>query len=190
MSLHHSTAITNQTVAARHPPFARTSSSSVTSTEAVTPSSSATEALENNFEILTENTLYEDQEGETLDLTYISCGPASLVIAIALHDSYEDQTSSFPTKVPKPKLLILEKQPQFEWHSGMQLPGTKMQNLISPRPCYPAFPALFSHIYWEVDHFISVQPDYIICCHLRVVSIFWIFSSYLDSKPLVFSSLS
>ncbi|KUJ07000.1 uncharacterized protein LY89DRAFT_743329 [Mollisia scopiformis] len=68
---------------------------------------------------------------ETLDLLCIGFGPASLAIAIALHD-----TQSILSK--SPKVLFLEKQPQFAWHAGMQLPGAKMQisflkDLATPR---------------------------------------------------------
>jgi L-ornithine N5-oxygenase len=70
---------------------------------------------------------------ETLDLLCIGFGPASLAIAIALHDSFSPTASG-----PKPKTLFLEKQPQFAWHAGMQLPGARMQisflkDLATPR---------------------------------------------------------
>ncbi|TAQ91566.1 hypothetical protein B7494_g88 [Chlorociboria aeruginascens] len=70
---------------------------------------------------------------ETLDLLCIGFGPASLAIAIALNDVYKSSPACKP-----PKALFLEKQPQFGWHSGMQLPGTKMQicflkDLATPR---------------------------------------------------------
>jgi L-ornithine N5-oxygenase len=66
-----------------------------------------------------------------LDLLCVGFGPASLAIAIALHDTH----TSFS---PAPKALFLEKQPQFAWHAGMQLPGAKMQisflkDLATPR---------------------------------------------------------
>ncbi|KAG4440725.1 hypothetical protein IFR05_003769 [Cadophora sp. M221] len=61
------------------------------------------------------------------DLICIGFGPASLAIAIAL----EDATTT-------PKVSFLERQSQFAWHSGMQLPGAKMQisflkDLATPR---------------------------------------------------------
>lgn len=69
---------------------------------------------------------------ELLDLLCIGCGPASLAIAIALHDAYENSS------LPPPKARFLEKQPQFAWHAGMQLPGAHMQisflkDLATPR---------------------------------------------------------
>ncbi|TVY84623.1 L-ornithine N(5)-monooxygenase, partial [Lachnellula suecica] len=65
----------------------------------------------------------------TLDLLCVGFGPASLAIAIALHDAAPS---------PAPNVLFLEKQPQFAWHAGMQLPGAKMQisflkDLATPR---------------------------------------------------------
>jgi L-ornithine N5-oxygenase len=66
-----------------------------------------------------------------LDLLCVGFGPASLAIAIALHDA--EKTRSHPAKT-----LFLERQPQFAWHAGMQLPGAKMQisflkDLATPR---------------------------------------------------------
>jgi len=63
------------------------------------------------------------------DLVCIGFGPASLAIAIAL------QETNFQTR---PKVTFLERQPQFAWHAGMQLPGAKMQisflkDLATPR---------------------------------------------------------
>ncbi|KAK3315688.1 L-lysine 6-monooxygenase (NADPH-requiring)-domain-containing protein [Apodospora peruviana] len=56
------------------------------------------------------------------DLICIGFGPASLAIAIALHDAMESGK-----QVEFPKVLFLEKQSQFAWHAGMLLPGAKMQ---------------------------------------------------------------
>lgn len=72
-------------------------------------------------------------QDELLDLLCIGFGPASLAIAIALHDVHATSSAS-----PQPKVLFLEKQPQFAWHAGMQLPGAKMQisflkDLATPR---------------------------------------------------------
>lgn len=60
-------------------------------------------------------------------------GPASLAIAIAL----EESRSQFP-KNGQPAVSFLERQSEFAWHSGMQLPGAKMQisflkDLATPR---------------------------------------------------------
>ena len=51
-----------------------------------------------------------------LDLVCVGFGPASLAIAVALHDL------SISAKV-----LFLERQPEFAWHAGMLLPGARMQ---------------------------------------------------------------
>lgn len=53
------------------------------------------------------------------DLICVGFGPASLAIAIALSERSEYE---------KPlRALFLERQPSFAWHSGMLLPGTRMQ---------------------------------------------------------------
>ncbi|KAL2193026.1 L-lysine 6-monooxygenase (NADPH-requiring)-domain-containing protein [Corynascus similis CBS 632.67] len=57
-----------------------------------------------------------------LDLVCVGFGPASVAIAVALHDSLEAGKLT-----QAPKVLFLEKQPQFAWHAGMLLPGAKMQ---------------------------------------------------------------
>ncbi|KAI6247756.1 L-ornithine N(5)-monooxygenase [Erysiphe necator] len=58
-------------------------------------------------------------DDDTLDLLCVGFGPASLAIAIALED-LEDKKIS-------PKVLFLEKNSEFTWHPGMQIPGAKMQ---------------------------------------------------------------
>ena len=50
------------------------------------------------------------------DLVCIGFGPASLAIAIALHD-----------KGLSPRVLYIEKQRTFVWHAGMILPNARMQ---------------------------------------------------------------
>lgn len=56
------------------------------------------------------------------DLVCVGFGPASLAIAVAIHDSLEAGTLK-----KAPNVLFLEKQPKFAWHAGMLLPGAKMQ---------------------------------------------------------------
>lgn len=56
------------------------------------------------------------------DLVCVGFGPASLAIAVALHDALEAGTLH-----TAPNVLFLEKQPHFAWHAGMLLPGAKMQ---------------------------------------------------------------
>src|SRR5271168_4678155 len=63
---------------------------------------------------------------KTFDLICVGFGPASLAIAIALHDA-----TSYDAKVGgcsrTQKVCFLEKQRSFRWHAGMLLPGSKMQ---------------------------------------------------------------
>lgn len=56
------------------------------------------------------------------DLICVGFGPASLAVAVALHDALEAGTLK-----AAPKILFLEKQHRFSWHAGMLLPGAKMQ---------------------------------------------------------------
>ncbi|OAA59686.1 hypothetical protein SPI_05884 [Niveomyces insectorum RCEF 264] len=56
------------------------------------------------------------------DLLCVGFGPASLAIAVALHDALAAGTLADP-----PRVLFVEKQAQFAWHAGMLLPGAKMQ---------------------------------------------------------------
>lgn len=55
------------------------------------------------------------------DLVCVGFGPASLAIAVALHDS------KTPMAEGGPKVRFLERQGAFKWHAGMLLPGAKMQ---------------------------------------------------------------
>lgn len=91
------------------------------------------------------------------DLVCVGFGPASLAVAVALHDSlasnsnntFSHSTSAAttttaaagsnssddglyppPPRSPQqqpPKVLFIEKQASFAWHAGMLLPGAKMQ---------------------------------------------------------------
>ena len=62
--------------------------------------------------------LHSDEPNEIYDLICVGFGPASLAIAIALHDRGLG---------PSTRVLYLEKQPTFAWHAGMVLPGARMQ---------------------------------------------------------------
>ena len=66
---------------------------------------------------------YDDDEVH--DLICVGFGPASLAIAVALHDALEDGIPNLRTV--QPKVRFLERQQQFSWHAGMLLPGAKMQ---------------------------------------------------------------
>ena len=56
------------------------------------------------------------------DLICVGFGPASLAIAIALHDRFSGQR-----RLSLPRVRFLERQSSFSWHSGMLVPGSKMQ---------------------------------------------------------------
>lgn len=65
---------------------------------------------------------------EMHDLVCVGFGPASLAIGIALHDAMDpvlNRTS--PEAGFQPKVCFLERQKQFAWHSGMLVPGSRMQ---------------------------------------------------------------
>ncbi|KAI0105048.1 L-lysine 6-monooxygenase (NADPH-requiring)-domain-containing protein [Nemania sp. FL0031] len=64
---------------------------------------------------------------EVHDLICVGFGPASLAIAVALHDSVEAGKLPGANSSTLPKVLFLEKQQRFAWHAGMLLPGAKMQ---------------------------------------------------------------
>ncbi|PWY70398.1 hypothetical protein BO70DRAFT_137060 [Aspergillus heteromorphus CBS 117.55] len=67
-------------------------------------------------------------QDELHDLLCVGFGPASLAIAIALHDALDPcLNKSTLGSVSQPKVCFLERQKQFAWHSGMLVPGSRMQ---------------------------------------------------------------
>lgn len=65
---------------------------------------------------------------EMHDLLCVGFGPASLAIAIALHDAMDPALSRTASSSSfSPKVCFLERQPQFAWHAGMLVPGSRMQ---------------------------------------------------------------
>lgn len=64
---------------------------------------------------------------EMHDLLCVGFGPASLAIAIALHDAMDPCLSRTARGSFKPKVCFLERQKQFAWHAGMLVPGSRMQ---------------------------------------------------------------
>ncbi|SPJ78447.1 related to L-ornithine N5-hydroxylase [Fusarium torulosum] len=60
------------------------------------------------------------------DLICAGFGPASLAVAVAIHDAIAEGKKLRPDGAA-PKVLFLEKQAKFAWHAGMLLPGAKMQ---------------------------------------------------------------
>lgn len=69
--------------------------------------------------------LQPTDESELHDLICAGFGPASLAIAVALHDSLEKE--GLEASDDGPKVAFLEQQPRFQWHAGMLLEGAKMQ---------------------------------------------------------------
>lgn len=62
----------------------------------------------------------------TYDLVCVGFGPASLAVAIAMHDALAAGARLLPGGAA-PRVLFVEKQPAFAWHAGMLLPGARMQ---------------------------------------------------------------
>ena len=60
------------------------------------------------------------------DLICVGFGPASLAVAVALHDSLA-AGKKLRADGKAPKVLFVERQSRFRWHAGMLLPGAKMQ---------------------------------------------------------------
>ncbi len=74
--------------------------------------------------------LQEAPSDELHDLICVGFGPASLAIAIALHDTLVSPEALWKTprlREHSPKVACLERQNHFAWHAGMLLPGAKMQ---------------------------------------------------------------
>ncbi|KAF2717076.1 putative L-ornithine 5-monooxygenase [Polychaeton citri CBS 116435] len=69
--------------------------------------------------------LQHANDDEIHDLVCVGFGPASLAIAIALHDSIDKNDPTLQSM--NPKVRFLERQTKFAWHAGMLLPGAKMQ---------------------------------------------------------------
>ncbi|KAL2206991.1 FAD/NAD(P)-binding domain-containing protein [Sarocladium strictum] len=63
---------------------------------------------------------------DDFDLICVGFGPASLAIAVAMHDAIASGRDLAKGKA-HPKVLFIEKQDGFAWHAGMLLPGAKMQ---------------------------------------------------------------
>lgn len=112
---------------------------------------------------------------ETYDLICVGFGPASLAIAIALHDAL-DSRSSLPglnnIRQHAPKILFVEKQFQFGWHTGMLLPGARMQisfvkdlaTLRNPRSEFTFLNYLYCHDriakFTNLDTFLPHRIEY------------------------------
>ena len=75
------------------------------------------------------STLRHTPREELHDLVCIGFGPASLAIAVALHDmlSTTDSGPAAKSYPQTPRVAFLERQAQFAWHAGMLVPGATMQ---------------------------------------------------------------
>ena len=71
--------------------------------------------------------LQPTNKDELHDVVCVGFGPASLAIAIALHDALDSRDGASLLSTSRPKIAFLERQEQFAWHAGMQIPGAKMQ---------------------------------------------------------------
>ncbi|KAK6434385.1 hypothetical protein LTR95_009431 [Oleoguttula sp. CCFEE 5521] len=71
------------------------------------------------------NMKVDQNDSEVQDLICAGFGPASLAVAVALHDAIDEENPSLRTL--DPKVRFLERQQHFAWHAGMLLPGAKMQ---------------------------------------------------------------
>jgi len=63
---------------------------------------------------------------DDFDLVCVGFGPASLAVAVAIHDALAAGQKLLPDG-RNPRVLFVEKQARFAWHAGMLLPGAKMQ---------------------------------------------------------------
>lgn len=62
------------------------------------------------------------------DLICVGFGPASLAIAVALHDMLSTTNPALvPGLTQSPKVAFFERQSSFAWHAGMLVPGATMQ---------------------------------------------------------------
>ncbi|KAK2762741.1 hypothetical protein FQN54_000915 [Arachnomyces sp. PD_36] len=82
--------------------------------------------IANGSKILEPSRLRPTPEDELHDLVCVGFGPASLAIAVALHDNLGSDVARANPQW-QPKVCFLERQQRFAWHSGMLLPGSKMQ---------------------------------------------------------------
>lgn len=65
---------------------------------------------------------------ELHDLICVGFGPASLAIAVALHDMLSTTNPALvPGLTQSPKVAFFERQSSFAWHAGMLVPGATMQ---------------------------------------------------------------
>lgn len=73
-----------------------------------------------------QSTLFPNGSDVIYDMVCVGFGPASLAIGIALNDAIDPTLNGGHTDFA-PKVRFVEKQKQFAWHSGMLVPGSRMQ---------------------------------------------------------------
>ncbi|POS86927.1 hypothetical protein EPUL_003081 [Erysiphe pulchra] len=101
-----------------------------------------------------ESSIKTQYSDDVFDLLCVGFGPASLAIAIALED--------LNNKI-SPKVLFLERDAKFTWHSGMQIPGAKMQisflkDLATPRNPRSRFTFInYLHTKKRLNQFINLS---------------------------------
>lgn len=77
---------------------------------------------------LDRSALRRTSHDELHDLICVGFGPASLAIAVALHDMLSTTNPSLvPGLTISPKVAFFERQSSFAWHAGMLVPGATMQ---------------------------------------------------------------
>lgn len=125
--------------------------------QSIFPDSSDLELEDDDFfEARDRSLLRYTHEKEIHDMVCVGFGPASLAIAVALHDALEgtDESLDVPGLTDrKPKVAFLEKQNRFAWHAGMLLPGARMQitfmkdmaTLRNPQSHFTFLNYLFKH---------------------------------------------
>ncbi|TDZ44966.1 L-ornithine N(5)-monooxygenase [Colletotrichum trifolii] len=114
--------------------------------------------------------LLPTDSSEIHDLLCVGFGPASLSVAVAMHDAQEAGRKL--TGQSQPKVLFLERQPAFAWHPGMLLSGAKMQisfikdmaSLRNPRSQFTFLNYLHSNNrlvdFTNLDTFLPARAEY------------------------------
>ncbi|KAF9880549.1 L-ornithine 5-monooxygenase [Colletotrichum karsti] len=114
--------------------------------------------------------LRPSEHSEIHDLIGVGFGPASLAVAVSMHDAQEAGRQL--TGQASPKVLFLEKQPAFAWHPGMLLSGAKMQisfikdmaSLRNPRSQFTFLNYLHSNNrlveFTNLDTFLPARAEY------------------------------
>ncbi|KAK1634138.1 L-ornithine 5-monooxygenase [Colletotrichum phormii] len=115
--------------------------------------------------------LQPTDHSEIHDLICVGFGPASLSVAVSMHDFQEAGRQLAPGSAAA-KVLFLEKQPAFAWHPGMLLSGARMQisfikdmaSLRNPRSQFTFLNYLHSNDrlveFTNLDTFLPARAEY------------------------------